>query len=120
VRELVRQHVPSMDHVEVLVRLSDREGTGMTGEELQATTRLEAKGLDRSLEDLVNARIVRFDAPTATWHYDPRSDRDRAAVQALTTLYHQRPVTLVKLIYSMPSRAITTFADAFRLREDDS
>lgn len=107
-----------MDHVEVLVRLSDREGAGMTAQDLQTATRLEAKGVERSLEDLVRAEIVRFDPPGATWHYDPRSDGDRVAVQSLATLYHQRPVTLVKLIYSMPSRAITTFADAFRLRED--
>ena len=109
-----------MDHVEVLVRLSEKEGAGVTEQELQTATRLDAKGLARSLEDLVQGRLVRFDPPAGTWHYDPRSAEDRAAVQSLTTLYHQRPVTLVKLIYSMPSRAINSFADAFRLREDKS
>lgn len=109
-----------MDHVEVLVRLSEREGAGIAQQELQTATRLDAKGLERALEDLAQARLVRFDAAGGTWHFDPRSAEDRAAVESLTTLYHQRPVTLVKLIYSMPSRAITTFADAFRLREDKS
>jgi hypothetical protein len=111
-------HVTSMDHVEVVVRLSDKQGAGMTEPELRAATRLEPKQLLGALDDLVSAGILRFDGAARSWHYEPRSAEDRAAVESLTNLYHHRPVTLVKLIYSMPSRSIATFADAFRLRED--
>jgi hypothetical protein len=113
-------HVRSMDHVEVVVRLSDKLGIGMTEQELRGATRLEPKQLYAALDDLVGAGLLRFDGAARTWHYDPRSAEDRTAVESLATLYHQRPVTLVKLIYSMPSRSIATFADAFRLREDGS
>lgn len=119
-RELVRTHVSSMDHVEVVVHLSARQGAGMTEQELRTATRLELKQLMGALTDLVGGGLVRFDAAARAWHYDPRSATDRSAVEALAALYHQRPVTLVKLIYSMPSRPIATFADAFRLREDKS
>ena len=117
-RELVRMHVRSMDHVEVVVRLSDKQGAGMTDQELRSATRLEPKQLIGALDDLVGAGILRFDGAARSWHYEPQSAQDRSAIESLTTLYHQRPVTLVKLIYSMPSRSIATFADAFRLRED--
>ena len=120
VRELVRMHVSSMDHVEVVVHLSDKLGSGMTEQELRAATRLEPRQLFAALDDLVEADILRFDGAARTWHFAPRSAEDRSAVEALATLYHQRPVTLVKLVYSMPSRSIATFADAFRLREDKS
>ncbi len=118
VRELIRLHVKSMDHVEVVVHLSEKQGAGVTEQELRSATRLEPKQLSGALDDLVGAGIVRFDGAARSWHYNPRSAEDRSAVESLTALYHQRPVTLVKLIYSMPSRAIATFADAFRLRED--
>ena len=113
-------YVSSMDHVEVVVRLSDTPGSGMTEQELRSATRLEPKQLFAALDDLVGAGLLRFDGAARTWHYDPRSAEHRTAVESLARLYHQRPVTLVKLIYSMPSRSIATFADAFRLREDKS
>lgn len=109
-----------MDHVEVVVRLKEKQDGGMTDGELQAATRLEPKQVGRALEDLVRGEIVRFDEAAGTYHYAPRTDPDRATIESLTQLYHQRPVTLVKLIYAMPSLAITSFADAFRLREDKS
>jgi hypothetical protein len=31
-------------------------------------------------------------------------------------MYNQRPVTLVRALYSRPSRPLQSFADAFRLR----
>lgn len=107
-----------MDHVEIVVRLAERPDTGLTEEDLRAATRLEAKQLTAALADLIRGGIVRFDETMGHYCFDPRSPEDRAAVETLTMLYHQRPVTLVKFVYSMPGRAIATFADAFRLRED--
>lgn len=101
------------------MRLKEKQD-GMSEGELQAATRLEPKQVGRALEELVRGEIVRFDEAARTYHYAPRTDADRAAIESLMTLYHQRPVTLVKLIYAMPSLAITSFADAFRLREDKS
>ena len=118
VRELVRKRVTSMDHVEVVVRLKEKPEGGLTEGELQTATRLEQKQIARALEDLVRGEIVRFDDASRTYRYSPSNDEDRAAIDSLMQLYHQRPVTLVKLIYSMPSQAITSFADAFRLRVD--
>lgn len=109
-----------MDHVEVVVHLSDKPGAGMTEQELRSATRAEPRPLARALDELTRAGILRFDGASRTWHYDPGSAEVRAAVKSLASLYHQRPVTLVKLIYAMPSLAIETLADAFRLREDKS
>ena len=118
VREMVRKRVTSMDHVEVIVRLRGRPDAGMTETQLREATRLDATQLARAVQDLVRGEIISFDDASRTYRYAPRSEEDRAAIESLVQLYHQRPVTLVKLIYSMPSIAIDSFADAFRLRED--
>lgn len=107
-----------MDHVEALVRLFEKRDGGLTEPELREATRAEAKPLERALEDLVRGELARFDGASRTYQFHSRSAEDRAAVEELVQLYHQRPVTLVKLVYSTPSVAISSFADAFRLRED--
>lgn len=119
-RELVRTRVTSMDHVEVLVRLLEKQDGGMTEPELREATRLEPKSVARALQDLVRGEMAQFDEATGTYRFHSRSEAARIAVNGLVQLYHQRPVTLVKLVYSMPSIAISSFADAFRLRDDDS
>lgn len=120
VRDMIRKRVTSMDHVEVIVRLRTAADTGMTEPQLRDATRLDAPQLERALQDLARGNIIRLNETNSRYLYQPRSDNDRAAVESLVQLYHQRPVTLVKLIYSMPSLAIESFADAFRLREDKS
>src|SRR5688500_6951005 len=109
-----------MDHVEVLVRLLEKQDAGMTEAELREATRLEPKALEGALKDLVRGELARFDAASRIYRSSFRSDEERAAVKGLVQLYHQRPVPLVKLIYAMPSLAISSFADAFRLRKDES
>lgn len=107
-----------MDHVEIMVRLQEKPDAGMTEGEVRSATRLEPNQVARALRDLVRGDIIRFDQQRSTYHFAPRSAEDRDSLAALAQLYHQRPVTLVKLIYSLPSMAIESFADAFRLRED--
>jgi hypothetical protein len=119
VRELVRKRVTSMDHVEVIVRLGT-ESEGLTEAQLRDATRLDAAQLARVLAHLERDEIIRLEQANGRYRFRPRSEDDRAALDALVQLYHQRPVTLVKLIYSTPSVAIESFADAFRFREDKS
>jgi DNA-binding IclR family transcriptional regulator len=108
--------VPSMDHVEVLMRLheADRE---LSEAEVVASARLGGEAVTKALRGLVDAGLVRLDAEQHTYRFAPNS-ADRPAVEELAQLYHQRPVTLVRLVYEMPSTRLRTFADAFRLRDE--
>lgn len=120
VREMVRKRVTSMDHVEVIVGLRGAGEAGMTETQLRTATRLDSAQLARAVRDLLRADIIALDAAAGCYRYQPRSDADRATLESIMQLYHQKPVTLVKLIYSMPSVTIDAFADAFRLREDET
>ena len=118
VRELIRRRVTSMDHVEVLMRLYEASGEPLTSMELERGARLGPQTVERCATDLVTARLASHDAASSSYRYAP-ANVDRPTVDALSALYHQRPVTLVKLVYAQPPNPVKSFADAFRLRDDE-
>ena len=117
VRTLIRERLVSMDHVEVLMRLRDAGQDLLTPPQLERSTRLGITTVERALADLVHGGLARQEPASNAYAYAPRSARDREAVDELATLYHQRPVTLVRMIYEQPPSAVKSFADAFRLRD---
>lgn len=118
VRTLIRERLVSMDHIEVLMRLKDADPEVQTPVQLERSTRLGPQTVSRALADLVHAGLAEQEPASNTYRYAPRAARDRAAVDEVAVLYHQRPVTLVKLVYEQPPTAVKSFADAFRLRDD--
>lgn len=118
VRELIRRRVTSMDHVEVLMRLFEAHGEPMTAQELERGARLGPQTVTRCATELVNARLITHDPASNSYRYSA-PNIDRPTVEELSALYHQRPVTLVKMVYAQPPSPVKSFADAFRLRDDD-
>lgn len=118
VRELIRRRLPGMDHVEVLMRLVEAHGEPVSVDELCTRSRLGPETTLRCAEHLVGARLASHDAAARAYAYSADAT-DRAAVAELSVLYHQRPVTLVKLVYQQPPSPVTSFADAFRLRDPE-
>jgi hypothetical protein len=118
VRRLVRERVTTMDHVEVLMRLHGSPDTPMTAAEVEASSRLGPDTVRRSLEHLARAGLASHDSDTDRWRMTAAGD-DRRAVDALSIMYHQRPVSLVKLIYEQPPTPLKLFSDAFRIRKEE-
>ena len=108
-----------MDHVEVLMRLYEAGGEPVTSQELERGARLGPQTVARCAAELVHARLASHDPASDSYRYAP-PNMDRATVDELSSLYHQRPVTLVKLVYAQPPNPVKSFADAFRLRDDDA
>lgn len=119
VRQLVREHVMSMDHVEVLMRLHGSPDTPLTTREVETASRLGPETTLRALKYLTQAGLVKHQPAGDTWTFSPSSAAERRAVESLSVMYHQRPVTLVKLIYEQPPTPLKLFSDAFRLRKDE-
>lgn len=86
----------------------------LTREQLADGTRLDAGTVAKAAADLVSAGFAVRD-PSGNGFRFSATPGEREAVRGLAELYHQRPVTLVKLVYAQPSAAIQSFADAFRI-----
>ena len=52
-----------------------------------------------------------------TYEYQPASADLDKLVRALTRVYNERPVTLVRTIYALRDETIRSFADAFRIKK---
>lgn len=100
------------------MRLYEANGERVSVQDLERGTRLGPQTVTRCVTELVDARLVAHDPAANAYRYAP-PNADRATVDELSSLYHQRPVTLVKLVYTQPSNPVQSFADAFKLRDDE-
>jgi hypothetical protein len=83
--------------------------------ELRASTAAVSEGL-------VALRRVGFVGTDAEgrYCYAPRSPEQDALAAELASLYNRKPRAIMRVILSAPNDRIQTFADAFRLRKDES
>lgn len=114
VRQLLHTRLASMDHVEVLLQLYAADQESRDLQMLTQATRLPERVVTPVLADLIEARLV---GRTDTGYKFEATPTDRDTIAALTTLYHTRPVTLVRVIYSRPA-SIASFTQALRTRKD--
>ena len=120
VRLLIAGPLTSMAHVEALLCLRRAAPTARTLAEIAAEIHAaSAAAARRTLDDLVAGHLAqRGDGDS--WRFAPRSAELARAVDALATMYNERPVTLIRAVYERPtSSPLQSFADAFRLRDRD-
>ena len=113
-QDLIGDHIPSMDHVAILLDLRSAPEATHAVDDIARRTRVDRAVSERVLRELTASRIVSRDGDL--YRYSPAAHM-RDAVDALADMYHTKPVTLVRAIYDRPARAARSFADAFRLRK---
>jgi hypothetical protein len=103
-----------MEEVDALLLLAGHD-VALSVPEIRARLRLPESSLPpASIIGLEKRGLVAGDgAEIPRYRYAPGSEELRRAVGLLAIAYHERPVTLVRLVYNTPQRA-QTFADAFR------
>lgn len=84
--------------------------------EVSSRLYLEPKRAAAVLVSLESSGVLR--EVDSEYQYHPRSPDLAKVVEELEALDRERPVTLIKLIYSRPD-TLEAFADAFKLRRDD-
>ena len=112
-RELIRQSLESIDHVEILLALR-ATGGWTTIEDLAVGRHLGARHVARCLRDLEVASLVEGNG--SAWRLAPLAPRRQSAVDQLALAYDAHPLLLVRALRSRPSNVLHSFADSFRLR----
>jgi hypothetical protein len=57
--------------------------------------------------------------PDDAFQYEPATPELEDAVSALSRAYNERPVTLIRTIYTIADAKIQSFADSFRLKKEE-
>lgn len=116
VRELIDRHLPSMDHVQVLLHLHHQRDGGHA-EDVARAVELQGAVVAGALRDLASSGLLEQESETGRYRLRPTGPADTLALEELDALYHKRPVTLVRALYDRPATVLRSFSDAFRLRK---
>jgi hypothetical protein len=113
----LQRNVANVDAAELLLLLSQNQGTAWEPQELvarlQSVTALGETDVRRHLDLFERSGLVSRE-PDQRVRY--RIGSEAGHVVALARLYLERPVTLFRVIYALRDAKISTFADAFNLR----
>jgi len=115
--EFIAQYVPITEALKILLTLHAQPDKLWTLEELANESRQSAALVEDYVKFLhTNGLVVR---EKSRLRYAPASPELAAAVNALVQAYNERPVSLIRAIYSPPpSSKAKLFADAFKIRKE--
>lgn len=123
VRAFVAAHIHSVAQLELILLLAREPERHWTAAEAARIFALSPDMTRQLLSELGNHGLVAAASKgETTYCYAPRTTDFDQIVQQLASLYQERRVTLIQLIYAPPLDKLQSFADAFDLRkkkEDD-
>ena len=116
VLSFVRSAIKSAWSLELLLLLHRNPEQSWTSEALIRELRGSEPLVDESLATLSAIGIVTVGEAGA--RYQPQSAEMAELVAALVELYAQKPITVLRTIFTSPSDKIRSFSDAFLFRKD--
>jgi hypothetical protein len=118
-RSFIRDYIPDIDAADLLLLLArnpDRDyDLAAMLKEAQPTIIPETAA--RRHLALFRERGLIASVGEDAYRYGPGSAELEELVHALTKVYNERPVTLVRVIYALKDEKIRSFADAFKLKK---
>jgi predicted ArsR family transcriptional regulator len=123
VRALLLRSIDSIAELETLLLLHRDPAGAWDAARVAAELRVEPRSAEEQLAGLAERGLLSAEGSGSgrSWRYGPATRELARAVDALAAAYDERRVSVVEFLYSKPAvDKLRVFADAFRLREDDS
>jgi predicted transcriptional regulator len=116
VEKFIYACINSVEQLEILLLLRSR--TELDADTITQELRTTASSVEKRLADLMrkNLVIMRENEGKRTYRYEPPAHLAEN-VNQLAALYTTHRVSIINLIFSKPSDALTGFSDAFRFKE---
>lgn len=121
VRRFILEHINSVESLEVLLLLSTGTIREYTAEEVSQVLRTSLESATARLRELHRSKLLAVveNAGSLKYRFDPATPGAKV-VADLEKVYKIRRVSVISFIYSNPTDPLRAFADAFRLRKDES
>jgi hypothetical protein len=116
--DLLRRCIPNIDAAELLLHLARHPDRAFRAGELAAE--LKPAEVTPAAARNYAAALVRCGLAVqnkGSYRFAPRNPRLSELVQALGELYTERPVTLVRMIYTLKEDGLHAFAGTFTLKK---
>jgi predicted ArsR family transcriptional regulator len=119
VQRFLKQHIDSIEKLEVLLLLRANPSRPWTAAAVAGELRIMETSAAGRLEDLTVRGLLADEGGTPpSFRYAPHTGEDAQAVTELASTYAQRRVSVITFIFSQPQDQLRSFANAFRLRKD--
>lgn len=113
-QQFILRHIESVDHLRALLLIRSEPTRPWGVMEVSARLYLQPERVADVLASLEEAGLLTRSGDECL-EYQPHDPELARLVDELARLDEERPVTLIKLIYSRPD-SLAAFADAFRFR----
>lgn len=118
IRQFIAAHVTSVAQLELLLLLRSEREREWTASEVGRALYADTNGITEQLNELLAKGLLYVThTPEARYRYRPDGDTD-TLIGRLATLYQERRVAVISLIYAEPTHKARSFADAFRIRTE--
>lgn len=118
VTAFLREHVSSIEILEVLLLFHSDPERAWTAEAVAAELRLQPRSVDARCAALLKAGLLVVDGP-GSFRFAKNAPAANV-VEELATTYRTRRVSVIELIFSAPRDGPRAFADAFVIRKGGS
>jgi len=120
IAQFIDQQIESLAQLEAIILLRKDPARYWTSEEIAKALYITPDMAGLLLAEMARRGFARVESETpARFAYGPHDSPTDRLVGELASLYHDRPVAVISLIYSKPLNKVQTFADAFRLRKEN-
>lgn len=117
VRIFIEKNINSVEQLEVLLLLRQDPEREWTSDSVSQALYTPTAAAEKRLADLVSRHIAARDDLRQCFFYQPSPELG-TIIDDLATVYRDRRVAVISLIYSKPSDHVQAFADAFKFRKD--
>lgn len=115
--QFIKQHVDSVEMLEVLLLLESKPDHDWGVEDVDAVIRSSQASLQKRLEHLV-ALGIGVKLNSTRYRYGPISPEVRRLAENLISAFRNYRIEVIELIYAKPLQSILSFSDAFKIRKE--
>ena len=114
----IRAHIRSIRQLEALLWLREQPGP-ITAAALAKEERIDQDMADDLLRSFERGGFVDGPDQEGAYRYHPTDREVATQIDKLADVYGTYRVSVINLVFSMPSESVQSFADAFKLKRDD-
>jgi hypothetical protein len=117
IAEFLRDHIPSLHQLEIVLYLYQHARAAWTAAALAQRLYLPFELVAERLTDLEQRGIIQRCSDGAAPDYQAILTH-ATLVERLALLYQERRVRVISFIFSQPNETVRSFAEAFKVRKD--
>lgn len=116
IEEFIRTQIESVDELRTLLLFHSAPGVTRDADEIAGKLYIPPAAVVGILESLTKKGILATAVEPNRYVFQPQSKELESLIEQLAKLDQEKPVTLIKMVYSGP-KDIQAFADAFKIRK---